>query len=137
MNIPRQWFEALGLELVIESTRCFLNGKGQVESSVFAEERSIPRDLAGGAADKLCSGGLLKDVDGALVLNRDPATLTVQDVVDAIRSGNAETPPFSRNGNLTVAHDFLFGLESQDREAKSEWTIKKVLDDFKEQGKID
>jgi len=129
MNIPRQWFEALGLEIVLSAAEGFIRSGKSLDPDSFAEERSIPGDLIQGVVGKLTSTGILKEANGEIILSRDPLELTVQDVIEALRSGKDESPPFAaRNGGIRQTYDFLQNLEAEDRQIKSGWTIKQVIE---------
>ena len=128
MNIPRQWFEALGLEIVMEATRRFKSDGRNLDPDKFAEERSLPGDLVRGAAYKLAATNILRQIDGEVILSRSPAELTVEDVVEAMRSGADGEPPFANYGRLKRLRDFLRNLEKTDREIKREWSIVRLLE---------
>ena len=128
MNIPRQWFEALGLEIILEAARRFESDGRNLDPDKFAEERSLPGDLVRGAAYKLAASHLLRQIDGEVILSRNPAELTVEDVVEAMRSGAEGDPVFAKHGRLKDLRDFLRNLEKTDREIKREWSIIKLLD---------
>jgi len=131
MNIPRQWFEALGLEIVLSIAQNFLRGGKSFNSDAFAEEKSIPGDLIKGVVHKLTSTGVLREANGEVILSRDPLELTVQDVIEALRSGKADTPPFAAHDrDIRRAYDFLQNLESPDRMNKNAWSIKRVIENL-------
>lgn len=133
MNISRQWFEALGLEIVIETALRFISGGNPVDPDEFAEMRALPRDLVRGAIDKLSAAKIIRHVESDIIIARDPETLTVDDVMEAMRSTVHSDPPFAHHGNLKELKNFLYTIESQDRQLKREWNIKMLAREVSKQ----
>ncbi len=132
MNIPRQWFEALGLEILIEATNNFIMDGQQLNPDEFASKRSMPGDLVKGAIDKLISANILKEIKGEFVLSRDPNSLTVEEIIEAMRSSTDGIPPFADKGYLNQMWNFLEQLEKNNRKARREWSLAELHRKFED-----
>jgi membrane protein len=124
---PLQFYEALGLEILLETTRCFTQGGPPFKPHEFAYRRKIPQYLVSATVDKLIAHNLVASVDGDIILAKDPDILTVEDVLEAIRIGGAQNPPFIQSGNLLHLLAFLNVLEKPSQELKKEWSIQRLL----------
>jgi membrane protein len=124
---PVQFYEALGLEILLETTKCFLQGGKPFNPIEFAHRRKLPQYLISATVDKLVASGVVVYVDRDIVLARDPEALTVEDALEAIRSGGTIEPPFGREGELKRLRQFLAELETSSQAKKREWSLKRML----------
>ena len=130
LEVPFQMYEILGLELLLESTRKFLQGEKPLKLEEFIEAEGLQPDPVYTTGDKLVASGLLKAVEGELILSRDPENLSVDEALEAIRIGGAPDMNFSDNGNLQRLHSFIGTLEKPSREIKREWSLKRLLSEW-------
>jgi membrane protein len=124
---PLQFYEALGLEILLEVTRCFLQGGCAFNPSDFAHRKKLPQYLVNATVDKLVSFGVVASVEREIVLARDPEMLTVADALEAVRSGGTFEPPFGKEGELCRLRSFISELEIPSLEKKREWSMKRML----------
>ena len=127
LDVPFQICELIGLELLLESTRKFIAGGKSLNLEEFIAKNTLQPAPVYSTADKLIESGMLKSVEGELLLSRDPETLSVDDALDAVRMGGAVDPTLPDNGYFQSLHSIMGNLEKPSRKIKREWSMKRLL----------
>jgi membrane protein len=134
MIVPFRIYEILGLELLLEAAKRFIQGGPPLSLQRFGEEKALPADLVNSTADKLIASGMLKLVNSELILTRDPAHLSMQEILESIRTGGAQYPYFAQKDNCQKLRSFMDSLEEPSRQSKERWTLEKLLLQWEELG---
>ena len=126
-EVSSQLFEAVSLDILLESTRSFIRGEKAFDPEKFSRNHNLPYDLVNSAVNKLVSAGILKHLDGQVILLRDPEGISVNEALEAIRTGGAYSPPFANSIRLKRLSEFLGELEEPSREVSRKWNMKQLL----------
>ena len=128
-DVPFQVYEILGLELMIETTRRFLKGEKALNLSEYIIGKTLQPNLVETAADKLIQSDLLKSTNGELILAKSPEQITVEEVIQAIKSGGGGEYSFFDDPGHRDINDFLDTLDMSSKNIRKEWHLKRIIDE--------
>ena len=126
-DISTRLFEAISLDIILESTRNFMKDGSALDPETFARRQSFPFDLVNNAMNKLSSAGIIRRLNGQVVLSRDPETLTIDEILNAVRSGGDDSPPFAQSESLKQLSAVLEEISQPSRELSSKMSVKQLL----------
>ncbi len=124
-------FEIMGIGLLLEAADRFINAKPALNLEEYIERQSLQPDLVKSSADKLLNTGLLKSVDGELILSCDPGTLTIDEALEAVRSGQTSDQLYDNNEMMQKLQSFIQKFDEPSKSVKQEWSIMKLLNELK------
>ena len=106
-----------GLRAILRIATSFASGEMPRTSAAIAEDLALPEPAVGAALALLVRAGILAlaehEGEPCFVLARDPATIRVKDVLDALRRSGAGVDLAPRTGSDLVADRILSGLEAE------------------------
>ena len=132
VDVPFQVYEILGLELMIESARRFLKGEKAINLEEYINSKTLQPNLVETSAEKLIQSDLLKSSNGELLLAKNPEYITVEDIIQAIKSGGEYELNFRPGEEHQVIKDFLTTLDESSKNIRSDWSLRKIINEFEE-----
>jgi membrane protein len=118
--------ERLALSVMYLVGRAFESGERRWTVNALSRELGVPSGALGPVVDTLERCGLLTGTDDeAFVPGRDPATITLQEILDAIRDGRAGRAAMLRRAHTVPAADAACdAVEAAIRDTLGQRTLK-------------
>ena len=136
VSVPFQMYEILGLEIMLESARRFIKGEKAVVLYDYIDGKTLQTNLVETSVEKLVQAGLLKHSDGELILAQDPDKITVDNILVAIKSGGEYELNFKPGEEHRIISDFLNSLDESSKSIRSDWSLRKIINQYEELKKV-
>jgi membrane protein len=117
------------IKIVGELASAFEKGDGAVETATVSAKLDMPEELAEKVLGHLVTAGIAARVSEpkeGFLLAKDPDTLKLSEVADAVAQAGFTRPPAEQSAGLQKA------VQAQ-RDALSQYTVKQILKDRQEQ----
>lgn len=122
-----------GLRAVVRIATSFAAARPPQTSSAIAEELALPEPAVVHSLSQLARAGILAlaehDGEPCWMLARDPSTVRVKDVLDALRRSGARVDLAPRNAADVIADRTLNGLETELEQSSHNRTLRELADE--------
>lgn len=122
-----------GLRAVLRIATSFAGARPPRSSTAIAEDLALPEPAVAHALSLLARAGILAVADHegepCWMLARDPATVRVKDVLDALRRSGARVDLAPRTASDRIADRELNGLERELEQSRHNRTLRELADE--------
>ncbi len=122
-----------GLRAVLYIATSYVSAEPPQTSSAVAERLALPEPAVAGALGTLARAGILvvadHDDEPCWMLARDPATLRIKDILDALRRSGAHVDLPPRSASDRLADRVLQGLEADLEGSKHNLTLRELAEE--------